>query len=248
MYRIAIVVARAAARQGMAVGRMQGAAAAAPILRSAALVAPRNRTHSLHSPSALSLGWGSLCRLPCLGRAQKQQQIQQLQQQVRGYVDGEKRWDKDADVQPAGGGGGGFGAGGVVQHTDPMHPHGLSVSVFNGNTDLALRKLRRKVLIEGTMKKFKKLKVSKPASKVFPWARGCKEKLLRQHGKRRIKYMGAPSWVSSCQWSDPVGAWRSICSSAPLCCPPHGNQNFEWRAAASGLNPLAASRPFFIGV
>jgi len=161
MSRIASVVARAAARQGMDVGRMQGAAAAAPIWRSAALVAPGNRTHSLHSPSALSLGWGSLCRLPCLGRAQKQQQIQQLQQQVRGYADGEKRWDKEADVEPAGGGGG-FGAGGVVQYTDPVHPHGLNVSVFNGNAELALRKLRRKVMIEGTMKKFKKMKVSKP--------------------------------------------------------------------------------------
>lgn len=76
--------------------------------------------------------------------------------QVRGMADGGGRWDKDSDRAS---GEDKSGAGGVKRNVDPLHPHGLNISVFNGNVDLAMRKLRRKVIVEGIMKKFKKNRV-----------------------------------------------------------------------------------------
>lgn len=80
----------------------------------------------------------------------------QPQQQARALADGEARWDREGQR------GGGEGAGGAAadgETEDPTHPHGLNVSVFHGNVDVALRKLRRKVIVEGVMKKFKKNRV-----------------------------------------------------------------------------------------
>ncbi len=87
--------------------------------------------------------------------------VRQPQQQVRALADGDGRWDREGQR------GGGQGAGGwdadaedgVTGTEDPSHPHGLNVSVFHGNVDLAMRKLRRKVIVEGVMKKFKKNRV-----------------------------------------------------------------------------------------
>ena len=88
------------------------------------------------------------------------QQQQHPTLQLRGMADGGKRWDGEEDGSSRGGGDSG-GAGGVVRHSDPLHPHGLNISVINGNADMAMRKLRRKVIVEGVMKKFKKNRVSR---------------------------------------------------------------------------------------
>ena len=95
-----------------------------------------------------------------------QQRKQQQHQQLRGLADaGEKRWDGEGDVAEV-----------ETSANSPSdrwrqeeessaymaalsHPHGLKVSVVNGNVDLALKKLRRKVIIEGVMKKYRALKV-----------------------------------------------------------------------------------------
>ena len=81
------------------------------------------------------------------------------QQQVRALADGDARWDRDEQRGGEGPEGGADGAGGVALAVDPSHPHGLTVSVMHGNVDVAMRKLRRKVIVEGVMKKFKKTSV-----------------------------------------------------------------------------------------
>jgi hypothetical protein len=81
------------------------------------------------------------------------------QQQARALADGDARWDRDEQRGGEGPEGGADGAGGVAQAVDPSHPHGLTVSVMHGNVDVAMRKLRRKVIVEGVMKKFKKTSV-----------------------------------------------------------------------------------------
>ena len=59
---------------------------------------------------------------------------------------------------------GGGGAGGIAPVSNPLHPHGLNVTVVNGNVDVAMRKLRRKVIAEGVKKKFQNNRVSTPCS------------------------------------------------------------------------------------
>ena len=86
----------------------------------------------------------------------------QPQQQARALADGDGRWDREG--QRGGGEGvvgwnGAAADDGVPATEDPSHPHGLNVSVFHGNVDVAMRKLRRKVIVEGVMKKFKKNRV-----------------------------------------------------------------------------------------
>ena len=76
----------------------------------------------------------------------------------RSDEDGDGRWDREG--QRGGGEGAGGWDGAAAEGTDdPSHPHGLNVSVFHGNVDVAMRKLRRKVIVEGVMKKFKKNRV-----------------------------------------------------------------------------------------
>lgn len=78
------------------------------------------------------------------------------EKQVRALADGDARWDRDEQRGSESSQGAIDGAGGVAQAVDPIHPHGLTVSVgMHGNVDVALRKLRRKVIVEGLMKKFK---------------------------------------------------------------------------------------------
>jgi hypothetical protein len=120
------------------------------------------------APGLAQSGWrerggnvGAQAAQLCGGRLPLRfQQQQHPTLQLRGMADGGKRWDGEADGSSRGGGDSG-GAGGVVRHVDPLHPHGLNISVINGNADLAMRKLRRKVIVEGVMKKFKKNRVSK---------------------------------------------------------------------------------------
>lgn len=115
------------------------------------------------------------CHLGLWGSVAVQQRVPFL---VRGFAD--KRWDSEAgdvvaeavDAGSAGvsrGGSAGLGSG---ASSNPIHPHGLNVPVFNGNVDLAMRKLRRKVIAEGVKKKFQNLRVS--AHRVTPLPRpGC---------------------------------------------------------------------------
>ena len=135
--------------------------------------APRLSVPDGHQFVGVGIAWSAAAkllggRLPTISPPSLLQQRKQQQhhQQLRGLADaGEKRWDGEGDVAEV-----------ETSANSPSdrwrqeeessaymaalsHPHGLKVSVVNGNVDLALKKLRRKVIIEGVMKKYRALKV-----------------------------------------------------------------------------------------